>query len=275
MAIVKTLFGNWSLEQKCLLFLGVALLGSLLFAFFAVQYVAEQLVMETARESARNTARTYIGWKHIYAMGRPIESAQSSVLPEELRPKPTNDAESIQQQKLLKWLKGMMLDTKGNEDQSDFPLFRLDDGIEYESLPAHVAEGFDRLTLENLQARLAEKESIQEKQTSIDANATPDASNATISLRLPSTHIFEETGPFDGFYYYYHPVQFYKECMECHSRLAPSNTVTLSRSDEPFRVVRVKMPYAYTRFSSVWIYSLLTTIAIFTLALSLFLCIGF
>jgi signal transduction histidine kinase len=269
-AIVKTLFGNWSLEQKCLLFLGVALLGSLLFAFFAVQYVAEQLVMETARESARNTARTYIGWKHIYAMGRPIESAQSSVLPEELRPKPTNDAESIQQQKLLKWLKGMMLDTKGNEDQSDFPLFRLDDGIEFESLPAHVAEGFDRLTLENLQARLAEKESIQEKQTSIDANETPDASNATISLRLPSTHIFEETGPFDGFYYYYHPVQFDKECMECHSRLAPSNTVTASRSDEPFRVVRVKMPYAYTRFSSVWIYSLLTTIAIFTLALSLF-----
>jgi signal transduction histidine kinase len=269
-AIVKTLFGNWSLEQKCLLFLGVALLGSLLVAFFAVLYVAEQLVMETARESARNTARTYIGWKHIYAMGRPIESAQSSVLPDELRSKPVTNAESDQQHKLLEWLKGMMLDTKGNQDQPDFPLFRLDDGIEYESLPAHVAEGFDRLTLENLQTRLAEKDSIQEKPTSIDANAPPDASNTTISLRPPTSHIYEETGPYDGDYYYYHPVQFDKACMECHSRLTPSTTSSFSRSDEPYRVIRVKMPYAYTRFSSVWIYSLLTTIAIFTLALSLF-----
>jgi two-component system sensor histidine kinase BarA len=269
-AIVKTFFGNWSLEQKCLLFLGVALLGSLLVAFFAVQYVAEQLVMETARQSARDSAKTYIGWKHIYALGRPVESSQSSVLPEELRSRPATDADSKQQKKLLEGLKGMMFESKGNQDQSEFSLFRLNDGIEHESLHAHVAEGFDQLTLENLQTRLAEKESMQEAPTSTDPNLPQDASNRTISLRPPTVHVFEETGPYDGFYYYYHPVQFDNDCMECHLRLTPASSSNVAQSEKPFRVIRVKMSYGYTRFWSIWIYSILTTIAIFTLALSLF-----
>ena len=64
-SFLKSLVGSWSLERKCLLFLGLALLASLVLAFYAVQVMASQLVMETTRQSARDYANAVIGWKHI------------------------------------------------------------------------------------------------------------------------------------------------------------------------------------------------------------------
>ena len=101
-----------------------------------------------------------------------------------------------------------------------------------------------------------------------------------------SSFIFEETEPFDGYYYYYQPVLFKTECRDCHSELPHSSGIQANQlvrgsllagtdppaspSVSPFRVYRVKLPYSYTRFWRIWSYSLLTSIAILTLALSLF-----
>ena len=63
----KSLFTEWSLEKKCLFFLGLALLFSLVLGSVAVQWVAERLVSETIRQSARDYAdKVKVNWhKHI------------------------------------------------------------------------------------------------------------------------------------------------------------------------------------------------------------------
>ena len=63
--MLKSLLRSWSLERKCLLFLGLALLVSLVLGFFAVQFVAERLVIEATRQSARDYANAVIGLKHV------------------------------------------------------------------------------------------------------------------------------------------------------------------------------------------------------------------
>ena len=274
-SVVKSLVGSWSLERKSLVFLGIAIVVSMVLALFAIQFVAQQLVMETARQSARDYANAYIGWKHLYAIGKldPVSvegGADSSV--------PVAD-----KSKLLEHLRASML-------QSQFvpSLLRLDDNLEHDLLKGDVATGTDLPRLENIHAKLAERDSIaneknqaansgvvsgQDASESTAAAAIPsqDKSSATSSLTFSSpaqAFVFEEAGPYDGYYYYYHPLTFRSECRECHVRLVPTADSSVSSID-PFRVLRVQMPDSYARFWSIWSYSILTSIAIGTVAISL------
>jgi two-component system sensor histidine kinase BarA len=276
-SVVKSLVGNWSLERKSLVFLGIAIVVSMVLALFAIQFVAQQLVMETARQSARDYANAYIGWKHLYAIGKldpiGVEGGDDSSFP------------VADKSKLLEHLRASML-------QSQFVpyLLRLDDNLEHALLKGDVATGTDLPRLENIHAKLAERDSIANEERQV-ANARvvtgPDATepvagatainsqdkpSAAASLTFSSpaqAFVFEEAGPYDGYYYYYHPLTFRSECRECHVRLVPAADGSISSID-PFRVLRVQMPDSYARFWSIWSYSILTSIAIGTVAISLF-----
>lgn len=276
-SVVKSLVGSWSLERKSLVFLGLAIVVSMVLALFAIQFVAQQLVMETARQSARDYANAYIGWKHLYAIGKldpvGVEGGDDSSFP------------VADKSKLLEHLRASML-------QSQFVpyLLRLDDNLEHALLTGDVATGTDLPRLENIHAKLAERDSIanEERQLANSRAASgPEAieseassasitaqekQSATASLTFSSpaqAFVFEEAGPYDGYYYYYHPLTFRSECRECHMRLVPAADSSISSID-PFRVLRVQMPDSYARFWSIWSYSILTSIAIGTVAISLF-----
>lgn len=275
-SVVKSLVGSWSLERKSLVFLGLAIVVSMVLALFAIQFVAQQLVMETARQSARDYANAYIGWKHLYAIGKldpvGVDGGDDSSFP------------VADKSKLLEHLRASML-------QSQFVpyLLRLDDNLEHALLKGDVATGTDLPRLENIHAKLAERDSIANEERQL-ANARavsgPEAIEsaapsapitaqekqpATASLTFSSpaqAFVFEEAGPYDGYYYYYHPLTFRSECRECHMRLVPAADSSISSID-PFRVLRVQMPDSYARFWSTWSYSILTSIAIGTVAISL------
>jgi len=262
-SFLKSLIGNWSLERKCLLFLGLALLASLLLAFYAVQLVASQLVKETTRQSARDYANSVVGWKHIFNYTE--ERSQTGSEPPRFEINP----------RVLGLLRDHML-----QKRFENKILRIEDGLEHEFISAEVAKGEDLVHVNRLLAKLAEQDSIDalsklelEKSSSSKPTISENSASAAATQAMgtnPKTPIFEEAGPSDGFYYYYHPIAFDSSCIVCHSKLPASTGPPTSASLDPFRVLRVQMPYSDTRVSSMWSYSVLTSIAICTLAMSLF-----
>ena len=280
-SFLKSLVGNWSLERKCLLFLGLALLASLILAFYAVQVVASRLVMETTRQSARDYANAVIGWKHISTDFKQLDAQNAVAITPSAELARTQSKEY--QTKVLVILREYML-----QSRFEYEILRLDDQLKHESLGAPVATGKDRDRIEWVQAKLAEKDSIAaaetkqtEEKAALTAQLPPEPSvpasnssaNSVLAIPLTSSisHTFEEARSSDS-YYYYHPIAFDKKnCLdECHHKLPSSAAWPTTPSLDPFRVIKVKMPYRDTRVWSMWSYALLTSIAICTLALSLF-----
>ncbi|MEQ1825333.1 MAG: ATP-binding protein [Pirellula sp.] len=259
-SFLKSLIGNWSLERKSLLFLGLALLASLLIAFYAVQVVASRLVMESTRTSARYIANAAIGWKHIAAIGQ----------------NPNGPIETSTQ--ILKALEPYMINQR-----FQCTVFRIDDGLEHEFLQAPTAEGGDLVRATRIHDRLAQQDRLAQEARSLEERSvatndsaveslikpTPQPSTGPVAVPSDSSAIFEETGPSNGFYYYYHPIAFDKKCLDCHAKLSTSIQQAKSPALDPFRIIRVQMPYSDTQVWSIWSYSVLTSIAICTLALSL------
>jgi signal transduction histidine kinase len=258
-SFLKSLIGHWSLERKSLLFLGLALLTSLLLAFYAVQVVASHLVMETTRQSARDYANAAIGWKHISVIGH--DTGNQPFITE-----------------ILKALEPFLTNRR-----YQYSILRIDDGLDHDLLNATVAEGGDLIRVTRIHDRLAQKDkqAAEDKLAAASVAATPNAdAGGTVSgqpLELgpilnsrETTAIFEEAGPSNGFYFYYHPITFDSACLTCHARLPSSIQRATSPSLDPYRIIRVQMPYSDTQVWSAWTYSVLTSIAICTLALSLF-----
>jgi len=275
---LKQLVGSWSLERKCLLFLGLALLASLLLAFYAVQVLASQLVMETTRRSAKDYANAVIAWKHITTDFKPLNAnPPAGPLPMESARTQTSEYRT----RILELLRPFMLPSR-----YEYEILRIDDLLEHESLDAPFAKGTDKELINRVHARLAELDSIdaeeakraQEKVATGSADEKPSAPSDSIVVgneakawpTLKRPYAFEEARSSDSVYYY-HPISFDQTCLrECHVALPISAAVPTTPSLDPFRVIKVKMPYSETALWSMWTYSILTSIAICTLALSLF-----
>ncbi len=279
-SFLKTLVGGWSLERKCLLFLGLALLGSLILAFYAVQVVASVLVMRTTHQSARDYANTVIGWKHISTDFKPLDAQKGTAI--------APSAESVRTQspdyrtRVLELLRPYMLPSR-----YEYEILRIEDSLEHESLRAPIATGKNLERMLRIHAKLAEKDSIaaeeakqseEKRRLTVPLNLDPStpatnspAKGLTAALADSTNHIFEEDRSSDS-YFYFHPIEFDKKnCLdECHHKLPSSSATLTTRSLDPYRIILVKMPYRDTQVWSMWIYAVLTSIAICTLALSLF-----
>lgn len=261
--MLKSLFRNWSLESKALLFLGLALLVSLVLGFFAVQFVAERLVRETTRRSAREFANTVVRLQHATWESTPKPPSQ------EVQPQaqPTSDSKPSLPP----------LDSDLFESDSNFPmrweLLRLKDGLEHAKLNGQTAQGKDLDWLTKLHARLSELDSANKAQNQSPEQApnTNPASSPWSSVANPTNALFEEDGPIQGEYIYYHPIRFHDGCRQCHLRsLTQSQPRLAPVSVDPFRVLKIRIPVSETRVWRIWSYSLLSSIGIATLALALF-----
>jgi signal transduction histidine kinase len=315
----RNIVGAWSLEKKCLIFLGLALLISMLLSTSVIQVVAARLVMETTRRSARDFGESVFLIQHAEAfvkLSKPSSeiaagrttSNQSASATQTAQPTPskatdesTDDSddqlgqldESIRDNNLavLNWLRKDFLPS-----ETTFELLRLDDGREYDDLGGLVPKSeADLRALYRIEADLKAEEDADAlarttdpidqipagnsdldpspKKQPADSQDKPSVKNqiqTEFGLAGPnsSSRVFQEYGPIGEFYYYYYPVTFSKYCVDCH---AIKNSRSLNAASElPFRVLRVKMPYADTWLWTIWSYAIVTAVALATLALSLF-----
>jgi HAMP domain-containing protein len=258
--LFKSLFTEWALEKKALFFLGLALLFSLVLGAVAVQWVAERLVSETIRQSARDYADKVVWLKHVVVTTGKQGTDGSDVKP---------DLSAFDQQRSSK--------------QYESSLLRINDGLEHHSLGGRLADREDLKILNRIHAKLSELEEKAKSQARSDAAKNPSPSkNATATdpasqqsnwdlIGDPTQSVLEEIGPVDGYHLYYQPIQFPESCRSCHSRNEALSLPKLSvMSVDPFRVLQVRIPTTDTRILRIWSYSLLSAIGIATLALSLF-----
>ncbi len=266
-SFLKSLVGSWSLERKCLLFLGLALLASLLLAFYAVQVLASRLVIQTTRQSAKDYANAALGWIH---MTEPFDQMDAQTT-----------KESPYKTKILAILRPLML-----QSRYEYEILRVEDSLEHEDLKGKFATGKELTRIYYIQSKLAELDSIEAEARLAEqkngasaalARSEPDVLLPIVSdPTLPANakpkvipYAFAEDRLKDT-YFYYHPIAFDKSCLQCHVESNATNPVSTSASLNPFRVMKVTMPYTETAVWSMWTYSILTSIAICTLALSLF-----
>ncbi len=286
---IRKTIGGWSLERKCLLLLGLALVISIFLAFFVNQAVAARLVVEMTRTRARDFSKLFIYNKHVEAQLAPHHPNDNEPVARELEKEMRDTAIVIRE------LRKDMLDTA-----IDFELLRLEDGNEFEELQGKAAKSqIDLNKLQKIAAAIerskSEKKAAQQKEVLSQAAdgisnaetpgspapgdatdfresgaADPKISPVDFSLVGPnqSDLFFQEHGPVGDFYYYYHPIAFNSGCLICH--VSRSLDVQAGESLMPFRVLRVKMPYADTRNWTIWSYSIMTAVGLATLALSLF-----
>ena len=268
---VRKTIGSWSLERKCLLLLGLSLVTSILLAFFVNQAVASRLVVETTRQTARHFTKSFLFGEHVEAFGSPENISNKRIVLQELR-------------------KDML------DSEVTFELLRLSDRNEFEDLGGKTPTSdvdIDLLRKIAAAISISETEKLnnppvenptpsnlpQEPRSEVSSDpalfpadhpATVPAklSEVVFSLAGPSQGdlFFKDYGPVGDFYYYYHPVMFNSSCLDCHAPIS----VDSQNNSMPFRVLKVKMPYADTRQWKIWSYSIMIAVGLATLALSLF-----
>jgi two-component system sensor histidine kinase BarA len=272
--LVHSLFRGWSLEKKSLLFLGFALILPISLAFwFVLEVVAEPLVMQTTRQAARDYAKSVIAWRHVdrRAAGtiEPVlPSRNSHFLPEAL---------AILRKDLI--------------DNPDYrhEFLMLDNVVQHTDLnsadlptTAHEEQLLEQLET-NFRDRLQKMVSVDtEANGSANESNSPGASElrAVRGAELEFENLYQEDGPVfpdpdskirfaeetppEGWYVYYHAVDFSANCLNCHQRF-----MTASAEDVPFRVVKVLLPYRLTQVAKPTTLALMITVAMVTVAATL------
>lgn len=288
--IGRRVFGNWSLERKSLLFLGLALAIPIGLSFwFVLRVLADSLVMQTTRLRARQYALSEMSWVH---QKRP---PNNGIFPDEGSP-PLNTPEVAE---LLKdafignpsYSRPEFLMVEAEEQYTEFKvsfapeeergrelLVELSDT--YREQLAKLREAEDRVVNE---AQAASEETVTLDQDEIQEmlDQSTDVTNIRNSLRmlyredgpyypegqelerLVSRQIIKDT-PVGGWYVYYHALRFDSDCMDCHRPYGKA-----AAPDIPFRAVRVLIPYSQTKVASNTTLAILIALAMVTVSATL------
>ncbi|TWU19469.1 sensor histidine kinase [Allorhodopirellula heiligendammensis] len=227
----QSLFASMSLERKCLLFFGSALVVLMCGAFCVVLLLADRFVRMTTQQQARDVAATEMMLLHadaIYQNGVPsprleLERQQVSALRSQLL------SEDIE------------FDILGLEDPHPF------DNLEPATPPGSPAERQLLAELEVMfRTRMANR--LREDQPGLGkpVNLAEDAAMSRIG---PGNRpLFKAIGPIQGRYIYYEPVFLTQDCIACHTptgaaiALSPEIDPETRAAELPFRVKRVSMP---------------------------------
>ncbi|WP_345327175.1 sensor histidine kinase [Novipirellula rosea] len=262
---IKSVFASMSLERKCLLFFGSALLVLMCAAFFVVQLLAKSLVTNTTRQRARDYAAAELMMIH-------SDAQWSSALPEDV---------VNREKELLGGLRSELLNAK-----IDFQILALQDSATYDNLPrielpsANTPLGAMELArLKSLQPQYREwlSRQIAEDRPDVERPLDLGENEAMSRIGLLGTTVFAEDGPVDDRYIYYSPVFFKPTCvLSCHSptggaiSTSPDEDPTKLASQYPFRVFRVSMPYQETHEQTTWIRAIVIALAMLIIAVTLF-----
>jgi signal transduction histidine kinase len=254
--LLRDLFSSMSLERKCLLFFGSALIALMCGAFCVVLLLANRLVRVNTSTRAQD-----FGAAELYRLHN--NAAWSQVA------QPGAVAPTHQ---VLREFRDELL-----SKEMEFELLALDDAQAYENMsvghqPTTPAE---RQLLEDLEPRF--RGELRLRYAAGLPNVTEDLdlgeNEAMSRVGLFNKPVSTERGPIDGKYVYYKPVFPKLECFTCHS---PQGQ-TISRDDPirlaeqaPFRVMKVTMPYEATVDTEVWIKAILIAMAMLIIAVGLY-----
>lgn len=229
--IVQGLFSSMSLERKCLLFFGSALVVLMCGAFCVVLVLADRWVSRTSQQQARDAAATEMMLLHAEAMYR--ENV------------PDDKIGEIRQK--IAGLRSQLLN-----EEIDFDILGLEDPQPFSNLspprpPADEAETAILRQLEpKFRYRLALRLDDDELDLSKQINLADDAAMSRIGLG--NRPLFQDIGPVGGRYTYFAPVFITHDCIPCHT--PTGTTIALSADIDaearaaqlPYRVMRVSMP---------------------------------
>ncbi len=262
--IFNYLFRYWSLEKKSLLFIGIALLLSICTSFWFVQKMAEGLVQETTRQIAKDYANMSVAWTH----------AEKGILDPSLSRNLPPDTYGV--------MRGLLL-TNPNY-RSDLLMLESESNHDFLNDAAGPANSDERQVLEHLRDQLRKLQQ-EESESASEQSDTPTAGNTDstkaadglglYSRNLPDSEklfvergpIYTQGGPSSGYYVYYHPVKFSAKCVDCHKTLNASE----GEVAEPFRALRVMMPYEYGQLWSARVMAMMIAVAMVTVAVSIFI----
>lgn len=261
--VVQNLFASTSLERKCLFFFGSVIVVLMCAAFWVVQLLANRLVMERTRQIARDFSFEATLRLHDQTLFRQVISPEAY---EERRA-------------VLDELSKELL----NEDYV-FTVMGLPDEMSFKNLapPAEPEAEWERELLVDLKSKFEESLKDRITQTSppgvteSEFTTSLDGMTTLSPLDHDSLNVFTERVPVKNRYIHYLAVFGRPSCvLVCH---APENSVsdldTASSAKQitrqPFRVIRVSMPYRMTYEQASWIRAILIAMAMLIIAVMLF-----
>ena len=296
------LFASMSLERKCLLFFGSALLVLMSGAFLVMEVLSRRLVINTTLTRARDYSDAEMYRLH----SRAIWEGDST---EE------NTKRKIE---VLASLRELMLseDTK-RDTVIDYEILSLPDLVGFDHLPNRsvvvlaetpsVSPSSDEpspvaipeepeqpvasQTAPTLLSAIDEASILKRLEAQyriqLAARISRDRPDVTTSLDLKenepmsqfgpglSRPLHEEVGPIEGKFIYYRPIFFKVECMQCH---APGGTFSLDPEADPvelakqypFRIMKVIMPYKDTHAQTTYIRAFIVASGMLIFAVTLF-----
>lgn len=261
---VQSLFSSMSLERKCLLFFGSALVVLMCGAFCVVLLLADGFVSMTTQQQARDAAATEMMLLH-------ADAIYSENMP--------RDRMDLQDQKIAA-LRSQLL-----SKEIDFKILGLKDPQPFDNLapPRQAETDAEREILEELEplfrGRLANRLREDQSDATQPGLSQPFnlADDAAMSRIGPGNRpLFKAIGPVNGRYTYYEPVFITQDCIACHTPV--STTIALSSeidaetraAELPYRVKRVSMPDEKILNDTTQIRAIVVAMAMLIVAVTLF-----
>lgn len=289
------LFASMSLERKCLLFFGSALLVLMFGAFLVVELLGRRLVENTTLTRASD----YIDAEMYRIHSRSIWAADY-------------DPQSLQMKsEELERLRALLLssDSEG-QPVTEHQFLGFTDPVRYDNLsprddwipqqppeppsppdaaPAEESEGTEETkaaTETDEQYKLLKRLETQYRLILAKriADVRPDVSQSLdLAENEPMTQLgpglarplYERRGPVDGNFIFYRPLFFKPTCMTCHASqgtfsLDPDGDPVELANQYPFRVMKVVMPYEQTHAQTTTIRAMVVALGMLIVAVTLF-----
>ena len=281
--LLQGLFASMSLERKCLLFFGSALMVLMFGAFLVVEKLGRELVQQTTQQHAKDFAAIQLLLLHDDA----IWSTRH----------PDNENSETSPKTVLADLRKTILSngvSSSDGDQSDsdqnygnvapnleHEFLGLSDSIQYTKLPNRETplNPIEASKLQELRAKSVDfftdfmRENRPDLTEPIEFDENEAMSQIGPNLNKP---LFGEYETDDGHCVYLIPVLFKPSCLICHSPKGTGisfdpNTSPKKRAEQiPFRVHKVTMPYEATRDSKTSIRAIVVALGMLIVAVTLF-----
>lgn len=254
--LFQGLFASMSLERKCLLFFGSALIVLMCGAFCVVLLLANGLVLDNTRQRAEDFGAAQLMLLHNtaeWSQGVPQRTAAS-----------TNEVlDGLRAELLREDMEFELLAPKDSPPFADMGRAVTPESAREQTLLRDLETDFRR----ELSRRYTDERPDLAKNLDLGEN------ESMRRIRVFSKPVYAERGPIDGRYIHYKPVFPKFSCFTCHYRegeeISLDDPVRLAEQ-APFRVMKVSMPYEETLETETWIQAILIAMAMLIIAIGLF-----